>query len=94
MAQVNRDNYIQFSEIRIDEIIYNAIHQVKSKYPDRKIIPKIQYPENENELLINGNDGLLTIAFKNLIENSCKFSNDDVIVEFLIIEKSFKIYYD
>ena len=39
LAQVNTDNYIQFSEDRrIDETVYNAIHQVKSKYPDRKII--------------------------------------------------------
>ena len=91
LAQVNTDNYIQFSGIRIDETVYNAIHQVKSKYPDRKIIPKIQYPEDENELLVNGNDGLLLILFKNLIENSCKFSNDDVIVEFQIMEKSLKI---
>jgi signal transduction histidine kinase len=91
LAQVNTDNYIQFSEIRIDETVYDAIHQVKSKYPDRKIIPKIQYPENENELLVSGNDGLLQILFKNLIENSCKFSNDDVIVEFVIMDKALKI---
>jgi signal transduction histidine kinase len=91
LAQVNTDNYIQFSEIRIDETVYNAIHQVKSKYPDRKIIPKIQYPENENELLVSGNDGLLLILFKNLIENSCKFSNDDVIVEFEITDKALKV---
>jgi signal transduction histidine kinase len=91
LAQVNTDNYIQFSEIRIDETVYDAIHQVKSRYPDRKIIPKIQYPENENELLVSGNDGLLLILFKNLIENSCKFSNDDVIVEFVIMDKSVKI---
>jgi signal transduction histidine kinase len=91
LAQVNTDNFIQFSEIRIDETVYNAIHQVKSKYPDRKIIPKIQYPENENELLVSGNDGLLLILFKNLIENSCKFSSDDVIVEFVITDKSLKV---
>jgi len=57
---------------------------VKAKYPDHKIIPKIQYPENENTLLINGNTGLLSIAFKNLIENACKFSDDDVIIEFAL----------
>ncbi len=61
------------------------------KYPERKIIPKIQYPENENDLLINGNAGLLTIAFRNLIENACKFSNTDVNVEFRILEKNIKI---
>ena len=91
LAQTNTDNNIQFSEIRIDETVYNAIHQVKSKYPDRKILPKIQYPENENELLVRGNDGLLLILFKNLLENACKFSTDEVIVEFLIMDKYLKI---
>lgn len=92
LAQINRDNSIQLSSIHIDEIIYNAIHQVKTKYQDRKIIPKIQYPENEYDLLtVNGNSGLLTIAFKNLIDNACKFSNDDVTIEFLIMDKYIKI---
>ena len=40
LAQINRDNRIQLSNVRIDEIIFNAIHQVKTKYPGRKIITK------------------------------------------------------
>ena len=91
LAQINRDNSIQLSSVRIDEIIYNAIHQVKTKYQGRKIIPKIQYPENENELLVNGNPGLLEIAFKNLLDNACKFSNEDVGVEFQMTDKNIKI---
>jgi signal transduction histidine kinase len=91
LAQINQDNSIQLSSVRIDEIIYNAIHQIKARYQDRKIVLKIQYPENENELLIDGNSGLLTIAFRNLIDNACKFSNDDVTIEFLIMDKYIKI---
>ena len=91
LAQINRDKSIQLSSVRVDEIIYNAIRQVKTKYLGRKIIPRIQYPENENELLINGNFGLLEIAFKNLLDNACKFSNEDVGVEFQLIDKNIKI---
>ncbi len=91
LAQINRDKSIVFSNVRIDEIIFEAIHQVKTKYPGRKIIPKILYPEIGNDLLIHGNDGLLTIAFKNLIDNACKFSNSDVIIEFLITDDYVKI---
>ena len=91
LAQINRDNSIQLTCVRIDEIIYNAIRQVKIRYPGRKIVLKIQYPENGNDLLINGNSGLLTIAFSNLIENACKFSNENVTVEFVIIDKFIKI---
>lgn len=81
LAQVKKDKNIGFSPVRIDEIVFDAIHQVKNNYHDHKIIPRIQYPENEKDLIINGNGGLLTIAFKNLIDNACKFSNDNVVVE-------------
>jgi signal transduction histidine kinase len=64
---------------------------VKAKYLGRKIIPRILYPENENDLLVSGNSGLLEIAFKNLLDNACKFSNEDVDVEFQMINKNIKI---
>jgi two-component system, OmpR family, sensor histidine kinase ArlS len=84
LAQINKDRNIEFSSVRVDEVVFNAISQVKSKYPSRRIVPKIVYPENDRDLLILGNEGLLCIAFKNLIDNACKFSNDDVSVEFEI----------
>jgi len=84
LAQINSDKPLQLMEVRIDEVMYNAIHQVKEKHNNRKIIVKLEYPENDNDLLIVGNPGLLAIAFKNLIDNACKFSSDDVIVEFKI----------
>lgn len=91
LAQLNSDNKILFTRIRIDEIVYGAIRHTKAKYPERKIISQIQYPENENELLITGNAGLLEIVFNNLIENACKFSKDNVTIEFQIIEEYIKI---
>lgn len=91
LAHLNRDNTIQLSGVRIDEIVFNAIQQTKAKYPARKIIPKIHYPENGNDLLITGNSGLLTIAFKNLIENACKFSEEDVSIEFQILDELIKV---
>jgi signal transduction histidine kinase len=80
LAQMNNEKSISLGSIRIDEVIFNAIGQIKPKYPSRRIIPKIEYPENEKELLTEGNFGLLLIAFKNLIDNACKFSNEDVVV--------------
>jgi signal transduction histidine kinase len=91
LAQINRDIRIEMSEVRIDEIIFNAVHQVKDKYYGRKIIPRILYPEQGNDLLIRGNEGLLTIVFKNLVDNACKFSSDDVIIDFMIDEKFIKV---
>lgn len=87
LAHINRNVNISFTSVRIDEIIFNAINQVKSKYHGRKIIPKIQYPEEENDLLIRGNSGLLEIALRNLLDNACKFSNEEVKIEMSVTDK-------
>jgi signal transduction histidine kinase len=91
LAQINKDRSLAFSNVRIDEVVFNAVYDVKTKYPGRKIVPKIQYPENENDLLIYGNDGLLKIAFKNLLDNACKFSNEDVTLDFEITDKIIRV---
>jgi signal transduction histidine kinase len=91
LAQINRDKNISLSSVRIDEIVFSAIQQIKTKYQGRKIIPKILYPENGNDLLIKGNAGLLEIAIKNLLDNACKFSNEDVNVDFLITDQLINI---
>lgn len=87
LAQINRDNSIHLTSVRIDEIIYNAVYKVKTKNQDRKILTKIQYPENVNELLVSGNQGLLEIVFKNLLDNACKFSKDEIIIEITLNQK-------
>jgi len=91
LAQINKGQDIKLSDVRIDEILFSAIQFIKAKYPGRKMIPKIQYPENENELLIRGNYGMLVIAFSNLLDNACKFSHDNVIVEISILNEFIQV---
>jgi len=91
LAQINRNKIIDFLKVRIDEIIFNAVYQVKTKFPGRRIVPKILYPESEDDLLIYGNEGLLTIAFQNLLDNACKFSNDDISVEIEIADNNINV---
>ncbi len=91
LAHLNNDKSISISEIRIDELVFNAIHTVKSKYPGRKIMPRIDYSENENDFVIKGNSGLLEIALKNLIENACKFSTDEIEIGISTSEKIVRI---
>jgi signal transduction histidine kinase len=86
LAQINPENPLQISPVRIDEILYQSIQLVKHKYSDRKIVVKMEYPENSNDLLIDANAGLLNIAFKNLVENACKFSVKDIEIELVIDE--------
>ncbi len=81
LAHLNGDKTILLSHLRIDELVFSAIQSVKVKYPGRKILPKIEYSDDENDFIINGNPGLLEIAFKNLIENACKFSSSEVEVK-------------
>lgn len=78
LAQINKSRIIQVAEIRIDEVIFSAIQSSKLKYPERKIILSVDYPDNENELRVKGNYGMLVIAFSNLIDNACKFSNEEI----------------
>jgi signal transduction histidine kinase len=66
---------IYFKEIRLDEILLDARQQVQRQNPDYSI--DILYEnevENDDEISINGNEYLLKVAFANLIENACKFS--------------------
>jgi signal transduction histidine kinase len=87
LAHLSGHQNIQMTDLRIDELIFNAIQSTKSKYPGRKIMPKIEYPDNENDLIIYGNQGLLDIALKNLFENACKFSSGDVEVKISTVDQ-------
>jgi signal transduction histidine kinase len=91
IAQISNHKKISFSNVRIDEILFNAIFQLKEKYPEMKIIPRINYTDSDEDLIISGNAGLLEIAVKNLLDNACKFSGKDVIADLLIEEKDIEI---
>jgi signal transduction histidine kinase len=91
LAHLSGHQNIQMTDLRIDELIFNAIKSIKAKYPGRKIMPKIEYPDNENDLIIYGNQGLLDIALKNLFENACKFSSDDVEVIISMVNESISV---
>ena len=91
LAHLNDHKNIQMTDLRIDELIFNAIQSTKSKYPGRKILPKIEYPDNENDLIIHGNQGLLDISLKNLLENACKFSSSDVEVKISMIDEAISV---
>lgn len=91
LAHLSGHKNIQMTDLRIDELIFNAIQSTKAKYPGRKIMPKIEYPDNENDLIIYGNQGLLDIALKNLFENACKFSSGDVEVKISLVGEEIKV---
>lgn len=68
---------ISFKPIRIDEILLDARQQVQKANPDYKIDIHFENDfENDNQISVNGNEYLLKVAFVNLFENGCKFSDN------------------
>lgn len=68
---------ISFKQIRIDEVLLDARQQVQQANPNYKIDIHFENDfENDNQISVNGNEYLLKVAFSNLFENGCKFSNE------------------
>ncbi|MDO9634884.1 MAG: sensor histidine kinase, partial [Paludibacter sp.] len=63
--------------LRIDELIIETCNTVIAANPQNIVqIDFEQLPDNEESLTLQGNEQLLSIAFKNLIDNACKFSEN------------------
>ncbi|MVM30577.1 HAMP domain-containing protein [Spirosoma sp. HMF4905] len=64
--------------LRIDELLWQAQSQVTHTKPDYQIdIDFDNLPNQEEELVILGEESLLQTAFQNLMENGCKYSPDE-----------------
>ena len=62
---------------RIDEAIYNSIEQVHHQFPDFKVALEISSSEEMEQLLEQHcNQGLLEIAFSNLLKNAYLYSDN------------------
>jgi two-component system, OmpR family, sensor histidine kinase ArlS len=84
---------IGFEASRIDEILWQAKEDLKSKRPEANInIDFGEIPEAEEEFMVQANEQLLKTAFVNLMENGCKFSSDKTVnVLMYFPEKMLKI---
>jgi signal transduction histidine kinase len=71
------DPAITFHKIRIDELIWDAKARLLRLHPQYRIqVEILSLPPHEDLLLVNANEQLLKTALFNLMENSCKYSND------------------
>jgi two-component system sensor histidine kinase ArlS len=82
LAQVESDLHIaNFKTLRIDELIFETIADISKKYPMQKINFKIEDEEKAYKgFLVSGNESLLRTAFYNIIDNSCKYSNNKLVI--------------
>jgi len=79
---------VTFSKIRIDEVLWQAQASIQQKNPAYHVyINYDQIPENEEELLRYGDESLLKTAFLNLMDNACKYSDNNTVNVFLEIHK-------
>ena len=77
IAKAGTHGLISLEKLRIDEILIKAHSDVLHQNGDYKIeLSFPDLPEDENECMIFGNTHLLHIAFKNIMENGCKYSPD------------------
>ncbi|MBS7229438.1 HAMP domain-containing histidine kinase [Flavobacterium psychroterrae] len=68
---------ISFKEIRIDEILLDARQMEQKLNAKHKIDIHFDVDfENDQEMLISGNEYLLKVAFANIFNNGCKYSFD------------------
>jgi len=71
---------ISFKNLRIDEVLLDARQQILQSHPNHKIDLHFNTAfEKEKDISIRGNEYLLKTAFVNLIENGCKFSENNKI---------------
>ena len=66
--------------VRADEVLYNTIDEVRVLLPDaRMLVDFAVVPDDQNELLVQGNESLLRTAFRNLIENACRYAENHTV---------------
>lgn len=64
--------------VRLDELVYQAQESIYKTHPAYNIkIELLNLPADEEGLIIEANEPLLKLAFMNLMENACKFSNNN-----------------
>ena len=77
IAKTGGQGSIELKEVRIDELLFKILADVQKISTIYKVeLDFEEFPDNDHNLLVFGNVELLYIAFKNVIENGCKFSYD------------------
>lgn len=70
----------QIPLVRMDEVLYQTIEEVRAVTPvARMLLDFASVPDDQNELLAQGNSALLRTAFRNLIENACRYADDRTV---------------
>jgi signal transduction histidine kinase len=83
---------VKTSTVRIEDISFLAKEELLAAHPNYTIV--IDYdniPENENDTVIQGNEELLKRVLLNLMDNACKYSDDNTVKLFIATDSTFCI---
>lgn len=71
---------ITLEPTRLDELIWQAVEQLKKQYPDYQATFELGgMPEHSEALLVQANEPLLLLALLNLMNNACKYAPDNKV---------------
>lgn len=84
---------LEINLVRIDEIILTLPAEIIKINPGYSVTIRFEnLPENEESLLVFGNEPLLQTAIKNIVVNACKYSGDhQATIELKVLEKELAI---
>jgi signal transduction histidine kinase len=77
IAKTGSQGGIELNEIRVDEVLLKVVGDVKKLNTAYNVeLDFGEFPEDEKDFVVFGNNDLLYIAIKNIVENGCKYSPD------------------
>ncbi|MEO6730770.1 MAG: HAMP domain-containing sensor histidine kinase [Ferruginibacter sp.] len=78
IARTGSQGSLDLSEVRLDEVLFKVVSDIQRQNRQYKANINFDvFPDEEKLMCIFGNANLLYIAFKNIIENGCKYADDN-----------------
>lgn len=83
------DKSLQMIPIRIDEVLFEVQDELQHQHQNYRIsIDFEEIPDDDESVTINGNKSLLRTLFNNLIDNACKYSENNMAIINIRFNKS------
>lgn len=76
----NAEN-VKYTPIRLDELLWEAKSQIQKWHEEYQIqLNFTDFPDDEDALIIQGNEAAMKVVFMNLMDNACKFAEDNTAI--------------
>jgi signal transduction histidine kinase len=83
------DKTLQMVPIRIDEVLFEVQDELQHQHQNYRIsIDFEEIPDDDGTVTVNGNKSLLKTLFNNLIDNACKYSENNMAIINIRFNKS------